>query len=53
MNKVILVTLFLGVVFSTVVPRTGPVESHVPLTYKVQIKDDPRTRWAPIIKDFQ
>lgn len=53
MNKVILVALFLGVVFSTVVPRTGPVESHVPLSFKVQLKDDPKTRWGPIIKAFQ
>jgi hypothetical protein len=53
MNKVILVALFLGVVFSTVVPRTGPVESHVPLSFKVQLKDDPHTRWTPIIKAFQ
>lgn len=38
--------------FSTVVPRVGPIDSHAPLTYKVQIDDPASKRWAPIIRDF-
>jgi hypothetical protein len=37
---------------ATVVPHIPPIDSHVPLTYKVQIDDPPAVRWAPIIRDF-
>jgi hypothetical protein len=53
MTKVILVALLVGIALSTVVPRAGPVESHVPLTYKVQLSDSPKVRWAPVIRDFK
>lgn len=53
MNKIIIAVAILIVAYSTVVPRVGPIESHKPLIYKVQIKDPPRVRWAPIIRDFK
>ena len=43
---------FLTLVASTVIPRLGPIDTHVPLTYQVQIDDPPMTRWEPIIRDF-
>ncbi len=53
MSKVfIFLSLVIFLVSSTVIPRTGPIDSHVPLTYKVQIDDPPIVRWAPIIRDF-
>ena len=42
----------LALVASTVIPRVGPIETHPPLTYKVQIEDPPMVRWEPIMKDF-
>lgn len=50
--KAIIVTLLLAVALAEVIPHPGPVDSHAPLTYKVQISDPPMTRWAPIIKDY-
>jgi len=41
-----------SIVASTVVPRVSPIETHVPLSYNVQIDDPPEVRWAPIIKDY-
>jgi len=52
MKSAIFTALFLICAFSTVVPHVGPIESHAPLTYKVHLEDDPKTRWAPIIRDF-
>ncbi len=53
MNKTLfLISLMIALVTSTVVPRIGPIDSHSPLTYKVQIDDPPLVRWAPIIRDF-
>lgn len=49
----IVVLSLLAVAFATVVPRIGPIDSHIPLTYKVNIDDPPMVRWAPIIKDYQ
>ena len=37
---------------ATVIPRVGPIDTHVPLTYKVKMDDPPEVRWAPIIHDF-
>lgn len=37
---------------STVIPRTGPIDSHPPTSYKVQVDDPPLVRWGPIIKDY-
>lgn len=44
--------VLMAVCLATVVPRVGPIDTHVPLTYKVQIDDPPTTRWAPMIRDF-
>lgn len=38
---------------ATVVPRVGPVVSHVPRTYNVSLEDSPQTRWAAIIHDYK
>lgn len=51
-TKLLLVLALLTLSLSTVIPRLGPIDSHKPLTYKVQINDPPMTRWAPIIRDF-
>ena len=48
-----LLLLLASLAQSTVVPRTAPLDTHVALNFKVQIKDDPKTRWAPIIKAYQ
>ena len=53
MKKLFLVIAILVLAYSTVVPRVGPIESHKPLIYKVQIKDPPIVRWAPIMRDFK
>jgi hypothetical protein len=45
MKKLILSVLVLALVHATVVPHIGPIETHVPLTFKVQIDDPPLTRW--------
>jgi N-acylethanolamine-hydrolysing acid amidase len=45
--------LLLALATSTVIPRVGPIETHLALTYKVQIDDPPLKRWAPIMKDFK
>lgn len=42
----------LSLATGTVIPRVGPIDSHAPISYKVQIEDPPLTRWAPIIRDF-
>lgn len=53
MQTSLLVTLSLiALATATVIPRLGPIETHIPLTYKVQIDDPPLTRWAPIVRDF-
>lgn len=54
MSKIILlIAAILALALCTVVPRVGPIETHAPLVYKVQINDPPKVRWAPIIKDFK
>ena len=47
---VLFALIFLGL--AEVIPHIGPVDSHAPLIYRVQLEDDPKTRWAPIIKDY-
>ena len=51
-KALILLALVAILATATVIPRTGPIDSHAPLTYKVQIDDPPIVRWAPIIRDF-
>ena len=53
MKKIVITLIsFIFLASSTVIPRIGPIETHIPLTYKVQIDDPPMIRWAPIIRDF-
>lgn len=52
MVKTTILALLLCLACATVVPHVGPIESHVPLTYKVSLNDPPEVRWAPIVKDF-
>ena len=51
-RPIIVLTVLLVLLSATVIPRPGPIDSHVPLTYKVQIDDPPLVRWAPIVRDF-
>jgi hypothetical protein len=41
MNKIFVLSLLLATTLATVVPRPGPVHSHVPLTYAVSLDDSP------------
>ena len=52
LKTIITLILLMTLVASTVIPRTSPIISHTPLVYKVQISDDPKTRWSKIIPDF-
>jgi hypothetical protein len=52
MQKVILFTVLVILGSTTMVPHVGPIESHVPLVYKVSLNDPPEVRWAPIARDF-
>ncbi len=50
--KNLAILLLLAVTQATVVPHVGPIDTHVPLTFKVQIDEAPLTRWQPIIRTF-
>lgn len=52
MKLVIALTLLLTLVISNTHPHLDPIINHVPKLYKVDIDEDPLTRWAPIIKDY-
>ncbi len=52
-ESVLTLLCLLGIVTATVVPHFGPIESHTPLTYKVNLEDSPLVRWGPIIRDYQ
>ena len=51
--KNIILALLSTIVLSTMVPHIGPVDSHAPLTYKMELNDPPLKRWEPIYKDFK
>ena len=54
MIKTLLVlTAVLAISSATVVPRVGPIVSHVPLTYNVSLEDSLEDRWRPILNDFK
>lgn len=53
MKSLIVLTAILAISSATVVPRVGPVVSHAPLTYKVNLEDSLEDRWRPIINDFK
>jgi hypothetical protein len=52
MKTVLTIFCLLVATWATVVPRVGPVHSHVPLTYKVSLDDPPIKRWTQVVKDF-
>jgi len=52
MQQVIILTLLVILGSATMVPHVGPIESHIPLIYKVSLNDPPEVRWAPIARDF-
>ncbi len=41
MKAIMLIALILVFASATVVPRVGPIVTHVPLTYKVNLEDGP------------
>ncbi len=51
--RLIVLGALLVLTLSTVVPHEGPIDSHVPLVYKVSLNDPPEVRWAPIVRDFK
>jgi len=53
MKIIILTAVLLALSLATVVPRVGPIVTHVPLTYKVNIEDPPIKRWAQMAEDFK
>ena len=53
MGKLIVAALLLALAIATVVPRVGPIESHAPLSYRVNLEDPIKVRWAPVIRDYK
>lgn len=53
MLKNILIALLASLALSTMVPHVGPVDSHSPLTYKMELNDPPLKRWEPIWRDYK
>ena len=51
-QRAAIVLLLAVLTTSTVIPRVGPIDTHIPVTYKLQIDDPPLVRWTPILKDF-
>jgi hypothetical protein len=52
MKLLLSVMVMLGAVLATMVPHVGPVETHVPRTYKMDLSQSPKERWAPIVRDY-
>jgi hypothetical protein len=50
--KLVALAVLLAVTACTMVPHVGPVDTHVPRTYKMELNDSPLTRWAQIAKDY-
>lgn len=53
MLKESLLFILAAVALATMVPHVGPIESRVPLVYKVSLNDPPLVRWAPLARDFK
>lgn len=51
-KNIFLVLTLLTLTLSTIVPHVGPVKSHIPRTYKVNLDDEPIMRWKQIIHDY-
>ena len=52
MNTVVLFVLLTWTITGTMVPHVGPIDSHVPITYKMELNDPPEVRYAPMWRDF-
>jgi hypothetical protein len=52
MKTILLISLVLTFISATVVPREGPIVTHVPLNYTVNLEDPPEIRWEKIVKDY-
>lgn len=52
MKVIFLFAFLLSLSISTVVPRVGPIHTHVPRTYRVSLEDSPQNRWRQIIHDY-
>ena len=50
--KIVVLAIFVALACCTMVPHFGPVETHVPRTYKMELNDPPLKRWAQITKDY-
>ena len=53
MLKIVLVMVMVAFSAATMVPHVGPIDSHAPLTYKMELNDPPIKRWEFIYKDFK
>ena len=53
MMKITLLLLLVTLSISTMVPHVGPVDSHEPRTYKMELNDPPLKRWAFIWRDYK
>ena len=49
----ILLALLLTLALANVHPHPDPITTHIPKSYKVDVDEDPMTRWAPIIQDYK
>ena len=50
--KVVTIILLIALATATMVPHVGPVDTHVPRVYKMELNESPEVRWAPIMKDY-
>ena len=50
--KIALIALLAVLSAATMVPHVGPVDTHIPKVYKMELNDSPEQRWAPIAKDY-
>jgi hypothetical protein len=53
MMKITVLVVLLGLSCCTMVPHIGPVDTHVPRTYKMELNDPPETMYAPIWRDYR
>ena len=51
-NSLLLLLSLIFLTTATMVPHLPPIDSHIPLTYRVSIDDPPETRWRNIIHDY-
>ena len=51
--KYLLSLLLITLTMTTMVPHVGPVQTHIPKVYEINLEDSPEVRWAPLIKDYK